>query len=253
MNGKLKHFFEYVSNAGFFRRGGNWGTPKKFKRYLDRLFTGVEVKEKRVLDVGAGVGVFSVYLALRGAASVDALEPEQAGSQKEMALGFRKMIDNLKILNVVLETKTFQQIMPTIRPYELLLLHNCINHFDEEACAKLHFSLEARNAYIDVFRSLNRIIKVGGQILLADCSRHNFFDYLGLKNPFGPSINWKIHQPPEIWMDLALEAGFECQSLRWTTFSHFGNWSQLFLANRAAAFFLSSHFSMVLRKIRDVE
>jgi len=253
MKDELDDFFTYVSNAGFFWPGGNWGTPRRFRRYLERLFSGVEIKGKHVLDVGAGNGVFSAYLALRGAGSVCALEPEQAGSQVNMTLKFQKMLRSLGLSNVALHTKTLQEIVPPTSAFDLVLLHNCINHFDEDACAQLHCLPEAQEVYSEVFRSLNRITKIGGQVILADCSRNNCFDVLGFTSPLCPSIDWKVHQPPELWLKLAEKQGFECHSVRWTTLSHLGNWSQSFLANRVAAFFLLGHFALILRKGRSID
>jgi len=252
MSEKLDDLFKCVAEAGIFRRGGNLGTPVKLRRYLERLFAGVEIAGKEVIDVGAGTGVFSAYLALIGAKSVVALEPEQAGSHKDMTLKFQALLRRLEIENVTLVTKTIQEFLPAERPRDIVLLHNCINHFDEHACAHLQSSAAAQAVYREIFASLNRLVRVGGCVVLSDVTRHNVFDRLGLRSPLCPTINWKIHQPPEVWAALAATAGFECERVRWATFGHFGDGPQRLLANRHAAYFLLGQFSLVLRKSREV-
>lgn len=253
MINELDRFFDFVSKENFFSNRGNLGTPKKLQRYLGRLFAGIDVLGKRVLDIGAGTGVFSVYLSLLGAKSVHALEPEQAGSQNRMNMRFQKMTQSLGISNIVLENKTLQEVLPSLEPFDLVLLHNCINHFNEEACAQLHCLPKAHQTYSDIFGSLNRITRFGGRVLLADCSRHNVFDVLGFQSPFCPSIDWEIHQPPEVWLNLAMNQGFEIEYLRWTALGRFGDWSHWLLANRFAAYFLLGHFALTLRKVRSVD
>lgn len=253
MINKSDQFFDFVSEENFFRPGGNWGTPKKLRRYLTRLFAGIDLRGRRVLDVGAGTGVFSIYVALMGAKSVRALEPEKAGSQNEMTIRFQKMIQFCGLSNIILENKTLQEVLPSFETFDLVLLHNCINHFNEEACAGLHRLPKAQEVYSEIFHSLNRITKLGGQVILADCSRYNCFDVLGSKSPFCPSIDWKIHQPPEVWLDLAMNQGFEIEQLRWTAPSYFGDWSLWIFANRFAAYFLFGHFALTLRKVRSAD
>ncbi len=250
-NAQLARFFRFVAEERFFASHGNWGTPARLRFYLDSLFRGIYLKDRRVLDVGAGTGIFSVYLSIMGAEKVYALEPEQAGSQEKGVQRFVALTKELRLSNIVLERKTIEDAVFVPDSFDLILLHNCVNHFDEQACAVLHQDAGAQRKYLETFRLLNRMSKSGGLLVIADCTRHNFFDWLGLKSPLAPSINWNIHQTPQIWDALANQAGFEREQLSWTTLGHFGRLGTWLLANRFAAFFLLGHYALRLRKVRD--
>src|SRR5215475_13915542 len=88
----LERLFRLVERERFFHPRGNWGTAARLRFYLENLFAGIAIEGRRVLDIGAGSGVFSVYLALCGAAEVCALEPEVAGSRTRTAERFERMV-----------------------------------------------------------------------------------------------------------------------------------------------------------------
>jgi SAM-dependent methyltransferase len=246
---RLRRFLELVQEQRFFSPNGTWGTSDRLRFFLDRLFDGIDVEGKRCLDVGAGNGVFSIALGLRGASEVCALEPEAAGSNSAMSERFLRMIGQVGVTNVRLERKTLQEALPGLRPFDLVLLHNCINHFDEPSCIVLHRDQAAQNAYLETFRDLYRVTKDNGIVIITDCTRHNFFGMLGLRSPLAPSIEWEKHQPPSVWGRLAERVGFQRERVEWTTPGHLGSLGHRLLSNSVASFFLLGHFILVLRKV----
>jgi len=83
--------------------------------------------------------------------------------------------------------------------FDVVALIASINHLDEEACARLHHDANARAAYRRIFRRIASLTRLGGRIIIADCTRHNFFAALGLTNPLCRTIEWEKHQTPETW------------------------------------------------------
>jgi SAM-dependent methyltransferase len=246
---RMERLFRLVERERFFSPRGNWGTAARLRFYLENLFAGIPTKGKRVLDIGAGSGVFSVYLALCGAAEVCALEPAVAGSRTRTAERFGLIVRETGASNVSLCPQTFEDAAPTLAPSDVVLLHNSINHFDEPACMVLHHDAAARGAYVRTFQGLARLTRPGGLLVVADCTRHNVFHTLGLRSPVCPTIEWEKHQPPHVWTALAEEAGLRFERLQWTTPGHLGALGQRVLGNPVAAYFLLGHFALVLRNV----
>ena len=247
-NSKLEHFINLVYEEKMFSEKGNLGTPKKFSFYLKHLFAGIDLKGKRILDIGAGNGVLDFYMSIMGAKSVLCLEPELSGSSNDIEKTFCRFTEELEIHNVALERKTFQEIDSDGGSFDILLLHNSINHLDENSCAALHYDLNAKEAYYKLLSKLYELTALNGCVIITDCSRFNFYSTLGLKNPFAPTITWKYHQSPYLWRKLLKKAGYIPVSLRWTSISKLGNIGRLLLDNRVAAYFLMSHFNLIMQK-----
>lgn len=220
----------------------------RLRFYMDYVFDGVTFEDKSMLDIGAGIGMFSFYAACRGASKVVCLEPETEGSSHNITGRFLKLRDALGLDQVKLVSNRFQDFDSDGDRFDILLLHNSINHLDEIACIQLLHDSAAIQTYQALFLKLSRMARPGAKIIIADCSRHNFFDLCNVRNPFAPSIEWHKHQSPECWGRLLSNAGFRNLQIRWTSFSRLGKIGRMFLGNRYAAYFLISHFCLIAEK-----
>ena len=245
---KLNQYYNIISNEHIFSKKGNLGTPKKLSFYLTNLLKKIDIKGKRILDIGSGSGVFSVYLSLMNAKSVYCLEPELSGSSKDTQRIFSRFINELQIKNIIAVKKPFQEMGREDLLFDIILLHNSINHLDENACSKLHDDPNAKQTYEHIFQKLYQYTAEKGCIIIADCSRYNFFPSIGIKNPIAPTINWKYHQPPKLWKRLLENAGYQPLSLTWTSISKFGNAGLYLLSNKIMSYFLLSHFILKMKK-----
>lgn len=123
-----------------------------------------------------------------------------------------------------------------------------VTHFDEDACSKLHVDSEAVKTYDSVFASLYRVTKPGGLVVIADASRRNLWNDLGFRNPLWPTIEWHLHQPPEVWSGIAERHGFEVRPVRWTSLGHLGWVGDILGGNRLLGYCTLSHFSIALHR-----
>jgi SAM-dependent methyltransferase len=220
-------------------------SPGNLRFHVGFLFDGVDVPGKTVLDVGAGDGTYSFYVASAGAAKVVALEPEGTGSRAGVRQAFARTAARLGLDHVEFVPATLQEYEARERRFDVLLLNSSINHLDEDACTRLHHDPEAREVYLGLLRKLAGMAAPGAKLVAVDCSRRNLFARLG-RNPIAPTIEWEKHQPPELWAELLGQVGFENPRIRWHSFNTFRSVGRLLLGNRVAAYLTTSVFCLTM-------
>ena len=240
----LEEYFDLIERENLFASGTNG-----LASYLGYLFKGISFEGKTMLDIGGGCGLFAFFAVLKGAREVVILEPIQSGSNAGIEDRFEMLRARLGTGNrVKIFPVALQEYEPGASTFDVVLLHNSVNHLDEEACRRLHRSEKAVAVYRDIFEKVGSLTSSGGSAIITDCSRYNFFPMLGLRNPIVPMIEWDKHQPPGLWSRLAREAGLYEPKVRWTSPNRLGRIGRTLLGNRAACFFLTSHFCLTLKK-----
>lgn len=223
--------------------------------YLSFLFQDISFVGKSMLDIGGGSGLYSFFAAVRGAKHVVCLEPEMVGSTRGTLKKFKQLSASLSLSNVSLQPVTFQEFDSVNQTFDIILLHYSINHLDEQACIKLQQDDAARKRYELIFQKLSKIAAPRAKLIITDCSKHNFFALLGIRNPFAPTIEWHKHQSPEFWSNMLSDYGFINPKIRWgldveayfSSFTGLPKGGRLF-RNRFASYFLTSYFLLVMEK-----
>ncbi len=243
---QLDRYFAEMCRRGIYPNAGN------LRYYVRYLFSGVSLQGRRVLDIGAGVGLFGFYAASAGAARVVCLEPEAAGSTRGVRAVFDEVARALDLTNATMQSHTLQDFDAAGEQFDVVFLHNAINHLAEDSCVRLHRDEEARQIYREIFSKLSALTADGGTIIAADCARRNFFGDLGLRNPVASSIEWHKHQSPRLWAAMLADAGFSRPVIRWTSLNSLRGPGRLLLGNRVAAYFLTSAFCLRMSKSNGV-
>jgi hypothetical protein len=127
---------------------------------------------------------------------------------------------------------------------------NAVNHLDEGACCEVHRSEKAREVYRKLFERLRSMAAPKATIVLADCSRHNVFAKLGVRNPLAPSIEWEKHQAPATWRSLLEQVGFSFRRVDWHPYYPLRFLGRV-ASNRVASFLLTSQFRLVMEAPED--
>ena len=218
------------------------------KNHLNTLFDGVDFQNKSFLDIGGGSGLHSFYAACKGAKEVVCLEPEAEGSNSGVNERFQKVNSLLKLKNVILESQTIQAFEPGNRTFDIILLHNSINHIDETACINLLNDDNSKSIYSNIFSKISVLSVTGAKIIICDCSRYNFFALLRIRNPFVSTIEWHKHQAPEIWAQLLSNVGFVKPKISWSSFNTLGRLGKVISGNKLMSYFLMSHFCLTMEK-----
>jgi SAM-dependent methyltransferase len=233
-----------------------WSSEAALRRYTRWLFQDVPLQGARVLDIGGGSGVFSFYAAAAGAREVLCLEPEGQGGSIGMNEQFHRLQRVTGFDNVRLEHATLQRFETRPASFDVVLLHNSVNHLDETMVPLLRRDAatggeEARDVYRWLFRRVADALAPAGHLVLTDCARDNLFPRLGLRHPLLRQIEWHKHQNPAVWWGLLRQTGFERRSERWSSFNRLGALGWMLLANPAGAFFFSGHFRLHAQRSPD--
>lgn len=229
-------------------REGLYSSKGKLQFEMDTVFRGIDLQNKSFLDIGGGSGLYSFYAAYQGAKKVVCLEPEAEGSSSAVTDKFNKLSKRLERDNVALERVTLQAFEPEGETFDVILLHNSINHLDERACINLLRESKSKAVYQEIFSKIYALSNKGATLIICDCSRYNFFALLRIRNPFVPKIEWHKHQAPEVWASLLGEARFVNPKIRWLSFNTLRNWGRVLTGNKLVAYFLTSHFCLTMDK-----
>jgi SAM-dependent methyltransferase len=242
----LETYYDSIVEAGYYP------SKKNVRFYMEYVFEGVPLEGVSMLDIGGGSGMFSFYAAASGADRVVCLEPAAAGSDSKVLDRFNALSSRLgRPESVELRAETFQEFSSP-GTFDVILLHNSVNHLDEEACMTLGRNIHSVKRYKKIFAELHGLCKPGGKIVVADCARYNFFAFFNLRNPFNPNIEWHKHQSPSLWAKLLEQVGFTEPRIRWTSFNSLGALGRRLLGNRVAAYFLQSHFVLTMTRRSEV-
>jgi SAM-dependent methyltransferase len=237
----VKQFFNSLGKKKIYH------SPKSLYWYYDSyLFKEIDFKDKKVLDVGGGIGLASAYAALCGASEVVLLEPESAGSE---SVQMKKTILLKDILgsranHFFIEKKTLQDYSCPNNHFDIVIFHNSINHLDENACIHLLNNKKYWNLYKGLFEKIKNLMSDGGSLIITDCMNRNFFNSIGLKNPLAYTIEWNKHQHPKVWAELLQEVGFRIAEIKWSSFKQLRNYGQILFGNELASYFFGTSFKI---------
>ncbi|MFN3196804.1 MAG: class I SAM-dependent methyltransferase [Bradymonadia bacterium] len=217
-----------------------------------QYFHDLPLKGRRVLDIGAGSGVFSLWMKeVCGAAEVVAVEPgEGVGTTAGVDEASHALFERSGIPGLRLVSARIQDFVPD-EPFDVIVSINSINHVDE-VTHRLDRESDARDRFITLFRQLHDMLVVGGDLMVTDADRYCLERYtarLGLPRLFTPTIDYDLHQKAETWAELAEMGGFGDFHIRGVASSslepRLGPWRD----NRIAAFLTTGVFLMRARRI----
>jgi SAM-dependent methyltransferase len=245
-----------MTSNGFFDSLAHLGITHHHSRtirdYLEKdLFREIDFTNKSVLDIGGGKGLCSFFAAWKGANRVVNVEPVESGSEADVVERFMRAGSHLQLPQCQIVSKRIQEIPAGLGVFDIVIVHDAINHLDEAAYSQAHLSCDRFQDYVALVRSIRDLHAIGGVLVIADCARRNFWGDLGLRSPFAPTINWKIHQNPSGLRKIVHQAGYLDIRWEWTPLKRAGLLGRIIAKfGFASSYFLQSHFVMWARNGR---
>jgi SAM-dependent methyltransferase len=221
-------------------------SAERYRRAAAHLFHGIDLTGKRVLEIGSGAGLRSMFIGLQGARSVVSLEPGLAGSRHNYKEMQRRRLDALGLSNVEFLDADFNLWDAGTQRFDVIVSESSINHLHESSHHALHHA-PTYEAYRRICGKMHHLLDSGGVACVSDAARYGFFSLtkrLGVRRPWTgkkPSANWRIHQNAGVWRRIFLDSGFQDVEIEYPLphrLRHLGP----VVANPVSNFFLRAYF-----------
>lgn len=222
-----------------------YGTNARWLRVRTADYFGtLDFSGKRILEIGAGNGLYACCVASLHADHLVAIEPEMDGSRNTSIDIFKQGIEKLNLHNIEFHPVAMQAYAAPAASFDLIYMLTVINHLDETHVQTLDQDEHSREVFRNLLQPVYDWLKPRGMLVISDnTNTHAYRSLLRLgvlkKHPFVPQIEWEKHQPPQVWGKLLESIGFTSIQYHWATLWRYP-WIPRFLCDNVVAAHLYS-------------
>jgi len=193
--------------------------PKPFRNFeyqMGRMFRGIDLSGKNILEVGCGVGYISLFLAITNPDStIYAMdESEGNGAGTDVIDILKGYVAELGLKNIEVIKAEFNE-WESDRTFDIVTAKNAIHHFPwsesvtKESNAFIFKNDTIHDAYIEIFRKLTTLISPEGHLVFGDVSRANVYRLMpiGIRKKFR-TVNWRTKPSKKEWLYLLEKTGY---------------------------------------------
>lgn len=175
-----------------------------FEHHISQQFQGIDMENKRILEIGCGKGFLSLYIAcfMKPAEVVALDEGEGAGSDKNVLNIFSENLSLLEPGNIRIVKQDIFEF--TNESFDIIIANNALHHVCEPGL--LTTDSVAREKYKNLFKHIYHLIKPDGILTIFEYSRNSIWRYLPSKR--FKEIEWHLHPTLSEWQNVIRSAGF---------------------------------------------
>ena len=198
---KLKAFAE------FYNKNTNDYFYKFEYHLLKEQLRGIDLSQKKILDIGCGKGMVAAYICLLyPEANVSAIDEDEGNGLDQGSL---KIIHEAKskfiLNNLTILKKDFWEIDFELDSFDVILANDSLHHIVEYN-VKDETQKQKEN-WLKAFLKIKKYLKPGGHLILREVSVFNFWNHTNLKLLFS-HMTWEIHPSLKFILETLKEAGF---------------------------------------------
>jgi SAM-dependent methyltransferase len=195
--------------------------PPAFLHEAEHFCSGVSLRGRTMLEIGSGRGLFCIYAAVHGGASlVVSMEPELEGSRDGTLALQQRRLTTLGVANVELVAADFNAWQSGGRRFDVVVSRKSINHLFPSTRNAAR-DRDTFDGYVRVAERIRAILNPGGVAIVSDAGRYAFFTMArdwGIRRPWNRArtgIDWRHHQNPGVWRRIFRAAGFSHVGVRY--------------------------------------
>ena len=196
------------------------GNPRPFANFeyeVQKMFEGISLQNRNILEVGCGVGFLSQLIAIMNPDThILALdEAEGDGSSRDVLDVMRKNNEVIGIENITVVKGDFNIWQPD-GPFDIIIARNAIHHIPwkepitPESNAFIFSNKAVHDDFLGAFHRLRSMLVPGGHLIFRDVARDNIYRFLPRSIALKiRGVNWRLKPTRKEWLSLLREAGFD--------------------------------------------
>jgi SAM-dependent methyltransferase len=219
---------------------------EKYLYHLYKQISILDLKNKKILEIGCGKGAVSLFLAMFFEIEKITSLDEAAGEGAPIGINntLREAVNNFNINNIEVVDKDIMRNSYPDGFFDILIANNALHHVIDSG--KITGDNNVHKEYSKLFIELRRLLCEGGYLSINEFSRLSIWSWFPIKFRW-KNIEWDLHPTQKEWLSVIKEAGFTIISTKYLVPYPLRHFEFLF-SNSLAQYFYYPSFVITAKK-----